>query len=180
MIRRFSSNSFTGILRSEVAVGTERLRSMFSTILRAGPRSGVASTSVAGAGTGAAAGAGAGAGAGAEAAFGCGAGAAFAPLPSPMSSVKYDRQESSTKSGLLRKRSSSPSTYVALAPNSSAITWDKSALFNFPTSVSQDYHLSHRFSCGGVHSEFKFRVQPLGCVFHVPAPDASTSKLKLE
>jgi hypothetical protein len=63
-----------------------------------------------------------------------------------MSSVKYDRQESSTKSGLLRKRSSSPSTYVALAPNSSAITWDRSALFNFPTSVSQDYHLSHRFS----------------------------------
>ena len=60
MIRRFSSSSFTGILRSEVAVGTERLLSMFSTILSAGPRIGIASASGGGAGAGFGSGAGAG------------------------------------------------------------------------------------------------------------------------
>ncbi len=100
MMRRFSSSSFTGILRSEVAVGTERLRSMFSTIFSAGPRIGSASAPVSatGAGVGAGAGAGAGACAGAGAAVVCfvtarvspsvAAATDFAPFPSPTSSVK--------------------------------------------------------------------------------------------
>jgi hypothetical protein len=44
-----------GMRRSEVAVGTERLLSMFSTILSAGPRSGTTSASAGGGGAGAAA-----------------------------------------------------------------------------------------------------------------------------
>src|ERR1043166_10110025 len=48
MRRRFSSSSLTGILRCEVAVGTARLASMFSTILSAGPRIGIDSEGVLG------------------------------------------------------------------------------------------------------------------------------------
>ena len=47
---RFSSRSFTGIRLSEVAVGTERLVSMFSTIFSAGPLIGLTSASASGAG----------------------------------------------------------------------------------------------------------------------------------
>src|SRR6266536_4138394 len=43
MIRRFSSRSFTGIRLWEVAVGTERLACIFSTILSAEPLIGMAS-----------------------------------------------------------------------------------------------------------------------------------------
>src|ERR1044071_5376105 len=42
MVRRFSSRTLTGIRRFEVAVGTVRLASMFSTILSAPPRIGTA------------------------------------------------------------------------------------------------------------------------------------------
>src|SRR5436190_18087204 len=86
-------------------------------------------------------------------AFGCGAGAgclatavpspsvttaeAFAPFPevwltaapSPVNSLKYARQESSTNCGLLRNLSNSVCTYSAFAPNSSAIVSDKSVFF---------------------------------------------------
>src|SRR5256885_16704284 len=48
MRRRFSSSSLTGILRCEVAVGTARLASMFSTILSAGPRIGIDSEGILG------------------------------------------------------------------------------------------------------------------------------------
>src|SRR2546428_3633211 len=45
-MRRFSSSSFTGMRRCEVAVGTERLASMFSTIFKAAPRIGILSGEV--------------------------------------------------------------------------------------------------------------------------------------
>ena len=41
MMRRFSSSSFTGIRLWEVAVGTDKLASIFSTILAEAPRIGI-------------------------------------------------------------------------------------------------------------------------------------------
>ncbi len=146
MMRRFSSSSFTGMRRCEVAVGTERLVSMFSTIFRAAPRIGIISTSVSLRGTGVA---GLRSGAAAVAVFPCSAfaerrtsasGATTAAVlpfpdgcgelvPSPSNSLKYDCHESSTRSGLLRKRFRRLSTYVAFGPNSSAIISERSACF---------------------------------------------------
>src|SRR5438132_5787818 len=62
--RRFSSSALTGIVRTDVAVGTDSDASMFWAIFPAAPRSGVALGDVAGTGTGRG-GAGAGAGVGA-------------------------------------------------------------------------------------------------------------------
>ena len=45
MMRRLTSSSLAGTSRNDVAVGTPRLRSMFSTILAATPRSGSPATS---------------------------------------------------------------------------------------------------------------------------------------
>ncbi len=99
MMRRFSSSSFTGMRRSEVAVGTERLVSMFSTIFAAGPRSRDHF----------------------DVRFGCGLNRRSRfwfrrarwscgrllrrchAAPSPSSSVKYDRHESSTSVGIAAK-----------------------------------------------------------------------------
>ena len=88
-IWRFTSSRRAGTVRTEVAVGTPRLASMFTTVRAAAPRSGSgASPSAVGAlaaGAGvAAAGAGAGddAGAGAGAGAGAAAGRAAEPLPS--------------------------------------------------------------------------------------------------
>jgi len=66
MSARFSSSRRTGIVRTEVAVGTERLACMFSTRRLAGPISGTAAGAAsgsAGASLGTAGGAAAGAGA---------------------------------------------------------------------------------------------------------------------
>ena len=115
MMLRFSSSSFTGIRRSEVAVGTERLLCMFSTIFSAGPRIGITSPS----GCGFVSGAGAGAVAEAGTAGAFFVAAAVSPsvavatttvAPLLVSSSKYARHESSTSSGLLRNRSSKPWT----------------------------------------------------------------------
>src|ERR1043166_4297725 len=105
---------------------------MFSTIFSAGPRSGVAWRSAGGrASTGVGAGARAGAGAALVSTLARRAAPSVsttevavavvrAPLPvvcvavapsPPSISLKYDRHESSTRSGLLRKRSSRPWTY---------------------------------------------------------------------
>src|SRR5512133_940523 len=59
MMRRFSSRTLTGMLRTDVAVGTDSDASMFWTILDAAPRSGTAFP----AGEGTAVGRGAGSGA---------------------------------------------------------------------------------------------------------------------
>src|ERR1043166_3920983 len=48
MMRRFSSRTLTGMLRTDVAVGTDSDASMFCTIFDAAPRSGVALPSGAG------------------------------------------------------------------------------------------------------------------------------------
>src|SRR5215216_4383196 len=101
MMRRFSSSSLTGMRRSDVAVGTERLLSMFSTILSAGPRIGITSPSGCGLVSGARAGLGAGAGAGAALVFIVAAAAASPSVdvttvvaPLLVSSLKYVRHES--------------------------------------------------------------------------------------
>src|SRR4029077_20435728 len=105
-IWRLTSSSLAGTTRTEVAVGTPRLASMFSTVRAAAPRSGSGSSPSstigpgrADAGVGAT---GAGVAAGAASATGAtGAGGAGA-APSPVGRVaseKYARQWSSTEAG---------------------------------------------------------------------------------
>src|SRR6266496_4878725 len=156
MIRRFSSRSFTGIRLWEVAVGTERLACIFSTILSAEPLIGVASIFdslsltlglgfVSGAGIGFVA-----ARAGALAALlpsepGLGAaplsslcGGVVIARPGAVSEVrwslsnseKYARHDSSTSEGSLRNRANKPSTYVAFAPKFSAMISEKSIMLS--------------------------------------------------
>src|SRR5437016_9395339 len=88
MMRRFSSSTLTGMLRTEVAVGTPSDASMLVTILAAAPRRGVAPGTSGGTGVGRVA-------AAASAAGGTTAGAAVATRSSPSVDRKSTRLNSS-------------------------------------------------------------------------------------